>query len=137
MEDKRVLLDVSQGDWNSWACSFYHLNGVRDSLQSLTDFDDCPYWMDELMTTLEDLLISFITIQDFPGISHYDIDDDGYIMEVMYDTYLEVMQQQTVSPLLINDSILQESFVPKLYENIQKALETIIAEMMEQAIDDE
>ena len=137
MEYKRVLLEVSHGDWNDWACSFYRLHGVRDSLQDLTGFDDYPYWMDELMTTLEGLLISFITTQDFPGVDHYDLDDDGYITEIMYDTYLEIKKQQTTSPLLINDGILHEFFVPKLYENIQKAIETLIIEAMEQITDDE
>lgn len=137
MERKRILLEVSHGDWNDWACSFYRLHGVRDSLQDLTGCDDYPYWMDESMTILENLLISFIITQNFPGVDHHDLDDDGYITEIMYDTYLEIKKQHTTSPLLINDGILREFFVPKLYENIQKAIETLIAEAMEQMIDDE
>lgn len=138
MENKHVSLDVSQGDWNQWACAFYRLNGVYGSLQDLANFEDVPHWIDELMITLEYLLISFITTQDFPGIDHCDIDPDNYIGEIMYDTYLEVSKQQTKSPLQINDGVLQESFAPKLYENIQKALKTLIREMMEeQAINDE
>ena len=131
MEQKNITLEMSQRDWNEWARVYYRLEGVYSTLKILTEFDDCPYWMDQILLSVQDLLISFIMRQDFPGLNYLDIDDDGCISEEMYDTYLEVSKSQAVSPLLVNDGILDEYFVTKLYENIRKAIETCIAEAME------